>query len=286
MSRADVRFRGSWGSAACCWAASARSRGRRAEAGRVLRVPPAGGLQARHPDQQPAAQGPRRRQGRRHRRRQQRPVADRPAPERQEARRRRRRPGRREPEANQVPSDRRMRLVSVPVNKEVVSLQAGDFNGDGKPDLAYYGTPAELVDPATTRASGRFGDVRSGSTSGEAVESGTALTVGDLNRDGRDDLALLGPNEVVARLPGREGEARRARAAAAHGGQPPDAPGRGPRRRRRRRPGDPRRRHRRPDPRPVLGRGGQARPRAAVPHRGPRGYRLRARSTASPAPSC
>ena len=48
-------------------------------------------------------------------------------------------------EANEVASDRRMRLVSVPVNKEVVSLQAGDFNGDGKPDLAFYGTPAELV---------------------------------------------------------------------------------------------------------------------------------------------
>ena len=54
-------------------------------------------------------------------------------------------PRRGSPQTNQVPSDRRMRLVSVPVNKEVVSLQAGDFNGDGKPDLAYYGTPAELV---------------------------------------------------------------------------------------------------------------------------------------------
>ena len=46
---------------------------------------------------------------------------------------------------NEVANDRRMRLVSVPVNKEVVSLQVGDFNGDGKADLAFYGTPAELV---------------------------------------------------------------------------------------------------------------------------------------------
>src|SRR5438270_14092025 len=34
-----------------------------------------------------------------------------------------------EGEVNQVSSDRRMRLVSVPVNKEVVSLQAGHFDG-------------------------------------------------------------------------------------------------------------------------------------------------------------
>src|SRR5207248_1899070 len=47
-------------------------------------------------------------------------------------------------EPNQIASDKRMRLVSVPVNKEVVSLQVGDLDGDGRPDLAFYGTPAEI----------------------------------------------------------------------------------------------------------------------------------------------
>jgi FG-GAP-like repeat len=98
-------------------------------------------------------------------------------------------------EANEVANDRRMRLVSVPVNKEVVSLQTGDFNGDGKTDLAFYGTPAELV-VLLNEGGGEFRRSKQ-IGAGDAVESGTALAVGDLNRDGRADLALLEANELV-----------------------------------------------------------------------------------------
>ena len=102
------------------------------------------------------------------------------------------------PEANHIAGDHRMQLASLPVNKEVVSLQAGDFNGDGKLDIAYYGTPAELI-VAYNKGDGTFVETKRINT-GEAVESGTALTVGDLNHDGRDDLALLTSNEVITVL--------------------------------------------------------------------------------------
>ena len=98
-------------------------------------------------------------------------------------------------EANQVVNNRRMRLKTLSVNKEVVSLQAGDFNGDGKADLAYYGTPAELL-VLFNQGGGKFSSPKRYAT-GDAVESATALAVGDVDRDGKDDLALLTPSDVI-----------------------------------------------------------------------------------------
>src|SRR5271156_334122 len=103
------------------------------------------------------------------------------------------RPFRKDP--NELEYDRRMQLVSIPVNKEVVSVDTGDFNGDGKPDLVFYGTPAE-VEILFNEGKGHFGSPKKINT-GDALQSPAALTVADFDQDGRDDLALLAEKEFV-----------------------------------------------------------------------------------------
>ena len=103
------------------------------------------------------------------------------------------RPFRKDP--NELEYDRRMQLVSIPVNKEVVSLDTGDFNGDGKPDLVFYGTPAE-VEILFNEGKGHFGSPKK-INSGEAAQWPSALAVGDYDQDGRDDLALLTEKELI-----------------------------------------------------------------------------------------
>jgi hypothetical protein len=103
------------------------------------------------------------------------------------------RPFRKDP--NELEYDRRMQLVSIPVNKEVVSLDTGDFNGDGRLDLVFYGTPAE-VEILFNEGKGHFGSPKKINT-GEAVQKPTALAVADYDQDGRDDVALLAEKELI-----------------------------------------------------------------------------------------
>jgi|GEM_PF-530061 len=91
--------------------------------------------------------------------------------------------------------DKRMPARRYPVSKEIVSIAAGDFNGDGRIDLAYYGRPAGVV-ILFNEGQGKFGTPQVREL-GEAVSAQTSLTTGDLDRDGRTDLALLRDNEIV-----------------------------------------------------------------------------------------
>ncbi|WP_235905601.1 FG-GAP repeat domain-containing protein [Tautonia marina] len=99
---------------------------------------------------------------------------------------------------NRLTSTQRMRIKSIPVNQEVVSLQAGDLDGDGKIDLAFYGKPSDLT-VLSNLGDARFGRPRRVPT-GPAAESGSALTLGDLNQDGRLDLALMTSQEIITIL--------------------------------------------------------------------------------------
>src|SRR5207245_8342477 len=103
-----------------------------------------------------------------------------------------RRAGKRE--ANELPPDARFRMESIASEKRIASLVAADLNGDGRPDIAYYGEPKELVVLYNQGSNTWSAPKRWPIEDGQLTPN--ALTTGDLNGDGRTDLILLAENHV------------------------------------------------------------------------------------------
>ncbi len=103
------------------------------------------------------------------------------------------RPGRKL-EMNELPPDARFRIESIASEKRIYSLVVADLNGDGRPDLAYYGDPKELVVlynlGSNTWSAPKHWPIDDGQL------TANALATGDLNGDGRTDLVLLGENNI------------------------------------------------------------------------------------------
>jgi hypothetical protein len=97
-------------------------------------------------------------------------------------------------ELNQLPPDARFRIDSIASEKRISSLVVADLNGDGKPDIAYYGEPKELVVQFNQGTNGWSAPKRWPLDDGLLEQD--ALTSGDLNGDGRADLVLLAENQV------------------------------------------------------------------------------------------
>ncbi len=103
-------------------------------------------------------------------------------------------PAPKETTPNEIASDRRLEQKNIPVSKQLVGLAAGDFDADGRCDLAYYGTPGELIVLLQDAAGGwsrrRSFDITDGSP------AAWTLDAGDLNGDKLDDLALIGATDL------------------------------------------------------------------------------------------
>lgn len=97
-------------------------------------------------------------------------------------------------EVNELPNDQRMSLRKISVPRSVGSLEVRDVNSDNLPDLVYLGDPPGLFieyqqkDGSFQR--GRSFDIDDAQTSVWSVD------VADLNGDGRNDIALLGKNNL------------------------------------------------------------------------------------------
>ncbi len=97
-------------------------------------------------------------------------------------------------ELNELPPDARFRIDSIASEKRISSLVVADLNGDGRPDIAYYGEPKELVAQFNQGTNGWSAPRRWPLEDG--LLDANALASGDLNGDERTDLLLLAESHV------------------------------------------------------------------------------------------
>jgi hypothetical protein len=97
-------------------------------------------------------------------------------------------------ETNELPPDARFRIESIASEKRIASLVVTDLNGDGRPDIAYYGEPRELV-VIYNQGSNNWSEPRRWPID-DGQLTANALTSGDLRGAGRPGLLLLAENYV------------------------------------------------------------------------------------------
>jgi len=95
-------------------------------------------------------------------------------------------------ELNELPPDSRFRIDSLPTDEHVAALAVTDINGDGRPDLIYFGDAKDLIVRYNLGTNGWSEPKRWHLDDGQINPN--ALAVGDLNGDGLPDIVLLGDN--------------------------------------------------------------------------------------------
>lgn len=98
-------------------------------------------------------------------------------------------------DVNSVEDHWRFEHRKLAVDREIAAVALGDFNGDGRTDIAYFGNPDQLIirlQPAqgewTEKSQQRVPDV---------APAPWFMTAGDLDGNGLDDLVILGKHETI-----------------------------------------------------------------------------------------
>ena len=98
-------------------------------------------------------------------------------------------------EINELPPDARFRIDSIPVDEHIAAMVVTDLNGDGRPDLAFFGDAKDLEVIYNLGTNGWSEPKHWRLENGQMAAN--ALAEGDLNGDGRTDLVLLGDSGVL-----------------------------------------------------------------------------------------
>jgi len=98
-------------------------------------------------------------------------------------------------ELNELPPDSRFRIDSLPSEERIAALVVADVNGDGRPDLVYFGDAKDLIVRLNLGTNGWSEPKRWHLDDGRM--DANALVTGDLNGDGLTDITLLADNGTV-----------------------------------------------------------------------------------------
>ena len=102
-------------------------------------------------------------------------------------------------EINELPPDARFRIDSIPVAEHIAAMAVADLNGDGRPDIVFYGDAKNLTVLYNQGTNG-WSDPKSWHIEDGRMDP-NALVTGDLNGDGRTGVVLLGDNGSLYFLP-------------------------------------------------------------------------------------
>ena len=105
---------------------------------------------------------------------------------------------------NAIANDWRFEHRKMSVDKAIASLALGDFNGDGRTDIAYIGLPDRLI----LKLQPEKGEWTSPPTIRlpDLQPAQWMMVGGDLNHDRKDDLVVLGKNETYVLYQQGKGE--------------------------------------------------------------------------------